>query len=84
MDTSHNPAESGLPREMQITVPPGDNPLTCEHLLQSAVAKITQALSEITEILDVHADVAPVTALRVTDLAFVVANTAIEWLEAWD
>ncbi len=83
METPHNPAESGWPSELQITVPPGDNALTSEHLVLTAVARITQALSEITEVLVVHADMAPVTALRVTDLATTVANTAVDWLHGW-
>ncbi len=84
MDTPNDPAQSGLPSELQITVPPGDNALTSEHLVLISVARIAQALTEITEVLDVHADMAPVTAIRVTDMATVIATTMIEWLKVWN
>ncbi|MCX4098054.1 hypothetical protein [Nocardia sp. alder85J] len=83
MNVPNDPNASGIPDYVTSTAPSGDHPLTSEHLVVSAVSLITQALTDITDVLEVHADMAPTTALRVIDLAGTVATETSDWLHRW-
>ncbi|QLY30393.1 hypothetical protein H0264_35610 [Nocardia huaxiensis] len=83
MRNSHDHNDSEAPSEFHLEVPAGDDARTSEHLVQTAVALLTRALTEITELLDTYGARAPESARRVTDLATIVATSTVTWLRCW-
>ncbi|WP_280450669.1 hypothetical protein [Nocardia cyriacigeorgica] len=81
MATTNDPNETRAADEFLLYVPAGDHPLTAEHLAHTAIASFSRALTELTEVLDVHADMAPASALWVIDLANGVADLLFAWLK---
>lgn len=83
MATANNPDDPGAGLEIQLSAPQGDHPLTAEHLVQTTIALLTGALTELTEVLEIHADMAPESTIRITDLATTIATVTADWLKRW-
>ncbi|CAM4364507.1 hypothetical protein NONI108955_22755 [Nocardia ninae] len=78
----HNEPTS-KPSDFIVNVPPGDHPITAEHMANKAIALISGALSEIVDVVDVHQDMAPSSACYVLQLAGTLADSTIEWMHRW-
>ncbi|MFF0492851.1 hypothetical protein ACFYTQ_27790 [Nocardia sp. NPDC004068] len=61
--------------------PPGDHPIVAEHLATGVVVSMSTALADIRMMVDVHQDMAPVSAHRVMTFAQAAAQATLAWVK---
>ncbi|UGT64429.1 hypothetical protein [Nocardia asteroides] len=63
--------------------PPGDHPIVAEHLANGVVIYVASALHDIKTMVDIHQDMAPVSAHRVMTFVQRTSRETMEWIKGW-
>ncbi|MEV0772762.1 hypothetical protein [Nocardia salmonicida] len=63
--------------------PPGDHGVVARHLANGTVLYVAGALADVKMMVEVHHDMAPVSAKRVQTVAQHLANEVIKFIEGW-
>ena len=79
-DLTHRARE--LADLLKVT-PPGDHPIVAEHLANGVVIYIAGALHDVKAMVDVHHDMAPVSAHRVMTFVQQTSRDTMEWIKRW-
>ncbi|MBF6228928.1 hypothetical protein IU470_28035 [Nocardia abscessus] len=79
----HESKPDPLPWEFDGGIPEGDNPDVTRHLAESTVAKLVAVLHEIVDMNEVHSEMAPRTATKVSTLLIVLADEVLAWVRRW-
>jgi hypothetical protein len=64
-------------------VPCGDHPIVTDHLARTALQLVSEALTDMRDMLSVHSDMAPASAAHMAGLIGVLSGATLDWLERW-
>jgi len=81
MSNARNPKKQ--PWKFTGETPPGDHPEVTQHMAESAVNKLAETLRELVVMVEVHKDMAPITADLVLTLCRTTMDDVLVWIRGW-